>query len=90
MSEQFAEPGGPAWRAANEPIPFEHGGMVYPGFVAGWCGHRVAESEWRAGFRVCERCPEPDSDPTDCCPDTEEASAVGGETVEDAEKASES
>lgn len=28
-----------------------------PGFVAGECGHAVAESEWRAGFRVCERCP---------------------------------
>jgi hypothetical protein len=26
------------------------------GFVAGECGHRVAASEWRAGFRNCERC----------------------------------
>lgn len=24
--------------------------------VVGFCGHRVAESEWGAGFRVCERC----------------------------------
>jgi hypothetical protein len=28
-----------------------------PGFVVGTCGHAVAGSEWRAGFRVCERCP---------------------------------
>ncbi len=31
--------------------------------VVGWCGHRVAESEWRAGFRVCERDDEDDFDP---------------------------
>jgi len=30
-----------------------------PGYVVGKCGHRVAASEWRAGFRVCERCPYP-------------------------------
>jgi hypothetical protein len=29
-----------------------------PGYVAGRCGHRVAESEWRAGCRTCERCPD--------------------------------
>lgn len=28
-----------------------------PGFVVATCGHRVAAQEWRAGFRVCERCP---------------------------------
>lgn len=28
-----------------------------PGFVVATCGHRVAASEWRAGFRTCERCP---------------------------------
>lgn len=28
-----------------------------PGYVVGTCGHRVAGSEWRAGFRTCERCP---------------------------------
>lgn len=28
-----------------------------PGYVVGRCGHRVAGSEWRAGFRTCERCP---------------------------------
>lgn len=27
-----------------------------PGYVAGQCGHATALSEWRAGFRVCERC----------------------------------
>lgn len=30
------------------------GGMT--GFVVGKCGHRVAGSEWAAGFRNCERC----------------------------------
>lgn len=29
-----------------------------PGFVTGRCGHAVAGSEWRAGFRNCERCGE--------------------------------
>lgn len=42
-------------------VPFDPGTGPTPGYVAGRCGHRVAESEWRAGFRVCERCPsEPD------------------------------
>ena len=27
-----------------------------PGYLTGECGHAVAGSEWRAGFRVCERC----------------------------------
>jgi hypothetical protein len=27
-----------------------------PGYVTGQCGHAVAGSEWRAGFRNCERC----------------------------------
>jgi hypothetical protein len=26
------------------------------GYVVGICGHRVARSEWCAGFRLCERC----------------------------------
>lgn len=39
----------------GDPIPPERtGGMK--GFVVGECGHRVAGSEWRAGFRNCERC----------------------------------
>lgn len=37
-------------------VRFEVNGFVFPGFVAGECGHRVAESEWRAGYRKCERC----------------------------------
>lgn len=32
-----------------------HGPM--DGYVVGLCGHRVAGTEWRAGLRVCERCP---------------------------------
>lgn len=27
-----------------------------PGYVVGECLHRVAASEWRVGFRTCERC----------------------------------
>ena len=27
-----------------------------PGFVVAECGHRVANQEWRVGFRTCERC----------------------------------
>ena len=39
----------------GDPIPPEQtGGMA--GFVVGECGHRLAGSEWRAGFRNCERC----------------------------------
>lgn len=48
---------------AEDPI---HTGRVYPaygsaipdqpGYVVGLCTHRVARSEWSAGFRVCERC----------------------------------
>jgi hypothetical protein len=34
--------------------PEKNGGQA--GFVVGECGHRVAKQEWRAGFRVCERC----------------------------------
>lgn len=36
-------------------------GPPQPGYRAGRCGHRVALTEWRAGFRVCERC-----EPIDC------------------------
>lgn len=30
-----------------------------PGYVVAACRHRVAQSEWRAGWRTCERCPAP-------------------------------
>lgn len=36
----------------NPDLPAE----LAAGFVVGRCGHRVARSEWMAGFRVCERC----------------------------------
>jgi hypothetical protein len=56
--------------AEHEPVTYtpcelEDGAPVYapgaeipgqPGYVVGTCGHRVAGSEWRAGFRTCERC----------------------------------
>lgn len=35
----------------GEPFPLR------PGYVTGECGHAVAGSEWRAGFRRCEHCP---------------------------------
>lgn len=34
-----------------------------PGYVVAECGHRVAASEWRAGCRTCERCPNEDGRP---------------------------
>lgn len=39
--------------------PFSHPDLpaeLTAGFVVGECGHRVAGSEWRAGFRICEHC----------------------------------
>lgn len=36
--------------------PFNDGNGIVPGYVAGKCGHRVAQSEWEAGFETCERC----------------------------------
>lgn len=40
-----------------EPFPV---GEPFPGseegYVTGLCAHRVARSEWAAGFRVCEHC----------------------------------
>jgi hypothetical protein len=44
----------------DEPVPFVNPDLppeLTAGFVVGHCGHRVAGSEWRAGFRNCERCP---------------------------------
>lgn len=40
----------PAYPAPGSDIPDQ------PGYVVGRCGHRLAASEWRAGFRTCERC----------------------------------
>lgn len=36
--------------------PFNPGTGVVAGYVVGQCRHRVAESEWAAGFVKCERC----------------------------------
>ena len=45
---------GPVYPQPGSPIPLElNGGM--DGFVVGECGHRMYASEWRAGFRKCER-----------------------------------
>jgi hypothetical protein len=46
---------GPVYPQPGAPIPRElNDGMA--GYVVGDCRHRVAESEWRAGFKNCERC----------------------------------
>jgi hypothetical protein len=55
VAEDASESEGPIYPQPGAPIPLElNGGMA--GFVVGECQHRVAESEWRAGFRKCERC----------------------------------
>jgi hypothetical protein len=41
----------------DEETPFGGPGEL-PGYVVGECGHRVAKSEWEAGYRNCERCGE--------------------------------
>lgn len=43
---------------SEDPVYPEPGSAIpdQPGFVVGECRHRVARSEWRAGFRTCERC----------------------------------
>jgi hypothetical protein len=59
MNEQTGQQSAPeaGTLSPGDPIPPERtGGMT--GFVAGNCGHRVAASEWGAGFRNCERCGE--------------------------------
>ncbi len=48
----YAEPGTP-FRAPDLPP------VLVAGFVVGECGHRVAGTEWRAGYRNCERCGSP-------------------------------
>jgi hypothetical protein len=48
-----------AWPDPDTAVPFVGPDGPIPGYVAGHCGHRVAASEWRAGFRTCERCPAP-------------------------------
>lgn len=42
---------------ADVPVGEEIPGQ--PGYIKGQCGHRVAATEWRAGFRTCERCVPP-------------------------------
>lgn len=45
----------PEYPAVGSAIPPENnGGMT--GYIVGECGHRVAGSEWKAGFRRCEHC----------------------------------
>lgn len=53
VSEEFE--GGPAYPAHGAIIPPEQN-FGQKGYVVGTCGHRVAGSEWMAGFRNCERC----------------------------------
>jgi hypothetical protein len=53
MSNDFddSNDAAPVYPAPGSEIPGQ------PSYVVGNCGHRVAGSEWRAGYRVCERCP---------------------------------
>lgn len=46
----------------DEAVPFVNDELppeLTVGFVVGHCGHRVARSEWAAGYRLCEHCAEP-------------------------------
>ena len=45
-----------AWLTAAIGVVFESEHGKRWGYVAGDCGHAVAQSEWLAGFRNCERC----------------------------------
>ena len=47
--------GGPEYPAPGSRIPPENN-FGQTGYVVGACTHRVAGSEWMAGFRNCERC----------------------------------
>lgn len=53
VSEEFE--GGPEYPNFGAIIPPEQN-FGQKGYVVGTCGHRVAGSEWMAGFRNCERC----------------------------------
>jgi hypothetical protein len=47
-------PAAGGWDAEpGEPLPGP------PGYVAGECEHPVSTMEWDAGYRTCERCPQP-------------------------------
>jgi hypothetical protein len=65
----------PTYPAPGSAIPDQ------PGYVVGECTHRVAASEWRVGFRVCERCPATDDAPDDelKCPLCDHAVHVSAE-----------
>lgn len=47
-----------------------------PGYLTGTCGHAVAQSEWKAGFRTCERCPRGTNI---YVPDNEDEDSIDGE-----------
>ena len=49
-------PTGERWIRRYGPRLFDPGTGPMEGFYAGRCGHRVAITEWWAGFRHCERC----------------------------------
>jgi hypothetical protein len=46
---------GSAWKY-NPAIPAGTPHPLRPGMLVAVCGHGIAPSEWRAGFRLCERC----------------------------------
>jgi uncharacterized protein YbaR (Trm112 family) len=70
--------------APQTPPTYPAPGSAIPdqaGYVVGECTHRVAASEWRVGFRVCERCPATDDAPDDelKCPLCDHAVHVSAE-----------
>jgi hypothetical protein len=74
-AESAAGAAGPFYPRPGSPVPDR------PGFVVAECGHRVAASEWRAGFRQCERCPsvernEPEDERAAMPPERELAAAI--------------
>jgi hypothetical protein len=59
----------PEYPAVGSAIPPESNGGQ-SGYRVGECGHRVAGSEWQAGFRRCEHCgPDLGDDEREYCPE---------------------
>lgn len=60
---QATEMGGvPTFLYVEQGLPegaqrFVVNGFALPGYVVGDCQHKVAQTEWVAGMRECERCP---------------------------------
>jgi hypothetical protein len=85
----FYDPAGPIpWRAELSPgddiPPVQNVGR--PGFKVGHCGHAVAGSEWRAGYRNCEHCGESGTTPAAPVSDSRMAEIVAQVNAYEAER----